>query len=1551
MKTKTYKHILVIIACFFAFSKVMGQTAGTVFRDFDGDGLRDSVLKSFVEPRVAGVIVNVYNSLDVQLASFKTPANGMYSIPTTGASFNGIQGSNTGFVASSTSIRLEFIIPGTNVDCRNISSAIDFSSSMGVTYGSSVRFITSGTSNNNYAINNPTDYVSDTTNANVSMFIVHQQPGNPLSGSSATDASALRVALVKVPYSSNGNSTRGSSAINTYSTAQKLATFNQIGTVLGVAYSKKANKIFTSAYMKRHTGFGPSNGTFNNAPGSIYIIDPTKNSASTPAAAASYFTSLDALGYPTHNTTGSPAYGNNKSFRVTATGSGSGRTEVIDYIGEGWAVIGNNRDTNRNLPANYNSPSNDPAAFGQVGKVGLGDIEMSDDGQYLFVTNLYDRKIYQLKFNSITNPTSVTVIGSWALPNPPRRSESGLLYAAAIYNGLNDNTDFYTGPRGIQRPFGIKYYRGEVYIGAITTGEGTSGETFKDNGLGNPEYTDIWSYVWKLTPGTGFNTTPILQFPMNFDRGNNDDNYNETFEVWDNKFPLVTNYSFGLTHHAQPIFSDIEFDDEGVMILSYRDRWGDQIGHVNYMMTGTTETRGAWALGDIFRAYYNPNTCSYEIENNAKEGPGSLKPATLGTFSFQGPGGGEFYFEDGLEKYNGASQNSRYHKNVNMGSSAIFPGKNEVVSVVMDPMDVWSGGVSWFNNTTGVNSRDYEMYYGNFVGSFAKANGLGDIELFGSNSAIEIGNRIWNDSDADGIQDAGESGIAAVTVVLYTNGPDGIAGNADDVQVGTTNTNSSGNYYFTTQAGTDGNGVDYNVTISVNTAYNIRIGSADWNASGTAGTADLSGLILTQINILGNGAVDQSDNDASINSSNFPMITLTTGDHGQNNHSYDFGFAPPFGNLGNRVWADQNSNGLFDEVSTFGINGITVELYKETSSGSNVYTLNQTTTTANDGTGNPGYYNFIIVSAANYKVKFINTSAIGTTQNSAAATDNNSDPNIANGFTEPIAMNPAGSGVSKNNYTIDAGYKIVEIGNYVWMDSDADGVQDNDESGISGVVLELYSSSGNPIKVCKSNNIATDFSTNDNNTGSYVFGGDWTFSGSGTGISSGELHVSGNSGVATRVVSKPLVYTIDSVLVTFDLKEISGFGNSESVVIEYNNGTTWATLATVSGSGMTTTYAKFKYSNLTRSGYTVVSGLTSIVSIRFREGVYASTNYVYVDNLDIQFKKTCFNATATTNSLGYYAFNNLQHDLSPSTSYQIRISQTQSTILNLSVTSTSAGTTATDNNGTDAGTYTTSGNISTPASGSDLSFDFGYKGYSIGNKVWWDNNNNGTIDGGETGIPNVNLSLLNSAGVQIATTMTDASGFYRFGGLPSGIYQVAVTSSLGSGTLAGSTRSSATLTDDVDNNSNGNSSYTSGNTPAISFSSISDTITLRSKNEPTNESDEDAISAQPDNQSNLTVDFGFYRFTIGDYVWLDADADGVQDANESGIEGVEVGLYNSSGNLLYGGCNTKTTSTNFSNASDNTGTKNFDGNWTVTGSGSSITLGELQVKGASGAAT
>ncbi|MEY2839837.1 MAG: hypothetical protein RJB60_2136, partial [Pseudomonadota bacterium] len=59
-----------------------------------------------------------------------------------------------------------------------------------------------------------------------------------------------------------------------------------------------------------------------------------------------------------------------------------------------------------------------------------------------------------------------------------------------------------------------------------------------------------------------------------------------------------------------------------------------------------------------------------------------------------------------------------------------------------------------------------------------------------------VGDRVWNDCNGNGIQDAGEAGLACVSVKLTGAGADGIWGNADDV-CKTTTTDSCGYYKFT----------------------------------------------------------------------------------------------------------------------------------------------------------------------------------------------------------------------------------------------------------------------------------------------------------------------------------------------------------------------------------------------------------------------------------------------------------------------------------------------------------------------------------------------------------------------------------------------------------------------------------------------------------------------------------------------------------------------------------------------------------------------------------
>ena len=151
--------------------------------------------------------------------------------------------------------------------------------------------------------------------------------------------------------------------------------------------------------------------------------------------------------------------------------------------------------------------------------------------------------------------------------------------------------------------------------------------------------------------------------------------------------------------------------------------------------------------------------------------------------------------------------------------------------------------------------------------------------------------------------------------------------------------------------------------------------------------------------------------------------------------------------------------------------------------------------------------------------------------------------------------------------------------------------------------------------------------------------------------------------------------------------------------------------------------------------------------------------------------------------------------------------------------------------------------------------DFGYRGTaSVGDRVWNDADGDGVQDAGETGINGVTVQLLNSGGTVIATTTTSGDGNYTFGNLTAGSYSVRVTPPAG-----------VAQTYDLDG---------VGTANVAAF-----TLTA--------------------GQTRTDVDFG-YRGTasVGDRVWNDADGDGVQDAGETGINGVTVQLLNSGGTVI-----------------------------------------------------
>src|SRR5690606_13142686 len=233
--------------------------------------------------------------------------------------------------------------------------------------------------------------------------------------------------------------------------------------------------------------------------------------------------------------------------------------------------------------------------------------------------------------------------------------------------------------------------------------------------------------------------------------------------------------------------------------------------------------------------------------------------STAGAGNDNGPGGGEFYFQENL---------TGFHDELSMGSVLIVPGQPEMVSTLFDPIpinsELFDGGFRWYNNQNGQTVRAYRVYDGESgsLTAFGKANGLGGLEALCPPAPIEIGNRVWFDLDGDGIQDPGEQPIAGVTINLY---------DANNNMIATTVTNAQGEYIFTSR--TDG--------VQFNTDYSIRLDNpADYDPGGP-----LFEWFLT----LNNSGPDQRDSDAIL-LQGFPTINLNTGGPGDNNHTYDFGF-------------------------------------------------------------------------------------------------------------------------------------------------------------------------------------------------------------------------------------------------------------------------------------------------------------------------------------------------------------------------------------------------------------------------------------------------------------------------------------------------------------------------------------------------------------------------------------------------------------------------------------------------------------------------------------
>ena len=366
-----------------------------------------------------------------------------------------------------------------------------------------------------------------------------------------------------------------------------------------------------------------------------------------------------------------------------------------------------------------------------------------------------------------------------------------------------------------------------------------------------------------------------------------------------------------------------------------------------------------------------------------------------------------------------------------------------------------------------------------------------------------IGDTVYNDANANNVQDNGETGINGVTLNLIGAGPDGNFGTADDI-TRTTTTDNSGRYRFS-------NLIPGNYRVSVNAPSGFSPTQIQPNVININGqnidTVDF-GFTQQQIGSIGdtvfrdlNSNSIQDANEPGIpdvtltlrgsngqvirttrtnNNGNYIFSNLQAGDYrvepanpgnlqlttgnpsvsvplqsGQNINSVDFGFNEARGSIGDTVFRDLNGNGIQDGVEP-GISGIEVILINAGPDGvfgtADDVRRSQNTDNTNNVSDGRGRYTFNNLPPGKYRVQAVAPSrgvvgqpdlkAFLTTGINPFELELQPDQVITNA---DFGFNMTGFGTNQPG----------NIGDTVFNDRNGNSTQDEGEPGIPNVTLTL----------------------------------------------------------------------------------------------------------------------------------------------------------------------------------------------------------------------------------------------------------------------------------------------------------------------------------------------------------------------------------------------------------------------------------------------------------------------------------------------------------------
>ena len=292
--------------------------------------------------------------------------------------------------------------------------------------------------------------------------------------------------------------------------------------------------------------------------------------------------------------------------------------------------------------------------------------------------------------------------------------------------------------------------------------------------------------------------------------------------------------------------------------------------------------------------------------------------------------------------------------------------------------------------------------------------------------------RVWDDLNADGLQNADEPGMTGLTVQLFDDSAPTIAIlTASEVPDLAGATSGGGRYLFE--------------NAPITSTYKIRVVS----------TIPTTYTLTKQV-----AGSPQSNSDGI--RANLPLYGASVSSstqQGANNDSIDLGFTR--GAIRGFVFRDANRDGVYDAIGDTRLDGVKVELWDASQT-----TLLTTTTTRSEYQGETGIYNFTGLITGTYTVvvsgtEFTSGKALlgaANSPNNVASSGDLAGPDgvVDNtvGVTIPVTLDFTNVLTGSNRVTDqNFGFYKSAVGDFVWYDLNRNGLQDEAGGGQSGILL------------------------------------------------------------------------------------------------------------------------------------------------------------------------------------------------------------------------------------------------------------------------------------------------------------------------------------------------------------------------------------------------------------------------------------------------------------------------------------------------------------------